>query len=192
MFTPVQIINIGLSKLGTTRVRRVDPAGNSLEKFVAENWPHWIVSELAKHRWVFATERNVELTAEGVIADGDEMPYRYLLPVKVLRVLREQDSTWQQYGRYIHSANSTFKADMVMNQETEYLDPLFVEVLACRVAYESVEYITQSNTKKVPIKDMYRDAVTEAKKANAFVRGPEEVINDDDYPFLTDRFNPGY
>jgi len=188
MFTQVQVVNLGLSKIASSRISRLDPPQSSLERFVAAGYEHWKRSEIAKRRWVFATEANYALAKVGELTDTDK-PYKYSLPVDCLRPIRLKRTEWVQRRRYVYSADAALKISYIVNVDESEFDPLFVEVLACRIAMESVEYVTQSNTKKADAKALYDTAVTEAAKANAFVIGPEDVTSDDeDFPFITARF----
>lgn len=188
MFTVVQIINLGLSKIASSRVSRIDPPVSSLERFVAEGYPHWKRSELAKRRWVFATEDNYLLTRTETLENVDK-PHKFQLPVECLRPIRGKRTEWKQRRRFLYSDYDTLRVSMIMNVDETEFDPLFVEVLAARIALESVEYVTQSNTKKADVEALYRVAVSEAGQANAFVIGPEDVSEDDnDFPFITSRF----
>lgn len=188
MFTDVQIVNIGLSKIASSRVSRLDPPQSSLERFIAAGYDHWKRSELAKRRWVFATEAHYAL-AKVETLEGADRPYKYSLPVDCLRPVRLKRTEWQQRRRYIYSAEDNLKISYIANVDETEFDPLFVEVFASRVALEAVEYATQSNTKKSDIKTLYDMAVADAAKANAFVIGPEDVVSDDeDFDFITARY----
>ncbi len=188
MFTIVQIINLGLSKIASSRISRIDPPVSALERFVSEGYEHWKRSELTKRRWVFATEDNYTLTRVDTI-DNVDKPYKFQLPVECLRPIRQRRTEWKQRRRFLYSAYDTLRVSMIMNVDETEFDPLFVEVLACRIALESVEYVTQSNTKKADAEALYRAAVSEAGLANAYVIGPEDIAEDDsDFPFVTSRF----
>lgn len=188
MFSDVQIVNLGLSKIGQSRIERIDPPRTSNERFVAEGYQHWKRSELAKRRWVFTIEMNYKLTITEVL-DDVERPYVYKLPTECLRPIRDKRTEWVQSRRNLHSSNDELYIDYVANVDSVEFDPLFVEVLACRVALECVEYITQSNSKKAEADAAYRDAVAEAARSNAFTIGPEDIQADDnDFAFLTGRY----
>jgi len=188
MFTPVGILNIGLSKIGATHVRQIERPSSSLERHCATNWPHWLRSELAKHRWVFATKQ-VTLVRTPTDPPREDFPNSFLIPTSVVRVIRGADcTTWQQEGRLIVAEEEELTIAAIVETSTAEFDPLFVEALACRVAKESAEYITQSNTKKADAQQMYDMAISDARKYNAFVRGPETFVSIDDYDFLTDRY----
>lgn len=188
MFTDVQIVNLGLSKLGSARIARIDPPRTSLESFVSAGYVHWKRSEMAKRRWCFALEVDAAL-AKVAEVEGSERPYKYELPTDCLRPIRRSGTEWVQTGRFLRSAIDSLKVDYVRNVDEADFDPLFVEVLACRIAVESVEYVTQSNTKKADAKALYDEAVADASKNNAFVIGPESNGADDSaFPLLTARY----
>ena len=178
MFTDVQIINQGLSKGASSRVRRIDPPATPLESFMAVNYTQWKRSELAKRRWVFATVTEYQLTATQTDAPGGR-PYRYPLPIDCLRPIRTKKAEWIQRGRDLYSAHSSLTIDYVYNAPESEFDPLFNDVLASRIWKESVEYVTQSSTKQDRADAEYVRTVSEAAKANAFVIGPEDLDEED-------------
>jgi len=187
MLTDVQHINLGLSKISASRVNRIDPAVTPLEAFMAANYPHWRRRELSKRRWVFATEDDYQLTLETTLT-GVNQPYKYRMPNDCLRPLRNKTTEWKQRGRYIYSNYSTLSIDFIKNVHEADFDPLFTEVLAAAVAMESVEYVTQSNAKKEMAFSLYKEAVVDAAKANAFVLGPEDMNgNDESYSWIMGR-----
>lgn len=195
MFTQVQIVNIGLSKIASSRISRLDPPQSSLERFIASSYEHWKRSEITKRRWVFAMEDDYALakvqdpSSEPPVSRADGRNYKYSLPVDCLRPIRLRRTEWVQRRRFLFSCQDNLKISYITNVDESEFDPLFVEVFASRIAAESVEYVTQSNTKKADTNSLYNTAVTEAAKANAFVIGPEDVASDDDdFPFLTARY----
>lgn len=188
MFTDLQVINLGLGKIAASQISRIDPPVSSLEKFCANGYPHWKPSELAKRRWVFATAIDYVLPQVAYLEDTDQ-PYKYELPANCLRPIRVKRTEWIQRKRFIHSAYEGLKISYIEDVPASGFDPLFVEVLACRVALESVEYVTQSNTKKADAAQLYKMAVSEAAQNNAFVIGPEDIQDDDNvFPWLTARY----
>lgn len=191
MFTDVQILNLGLSKIASSRVNRIDPATTPLERFMAVNYPHWRRTELTKRRWAFAMEANYTLTLNETLT-GVSKPYKYVLPIDCLRPIRTKTTEWVQRGRYIYSSYSTLKIDYIKNVPESDDDPLFDEVLACRIAFESAEYVTQSSTKKEAAREDYKEALAVAASANAFTIGPEDIQADDnDFSWVQGRLgNP--
>lgn len=188
MFTDVQTINLGLSKIASNRIASISPARTPLEGFMSANYKHWKHTELAKRRWVFALEENYPLTAEEVLTNVSR-PYKFAMPIDCLRPVREKRSEWVQRGRYIYSAYSTLNLMYIRNVDESEFDPLFNEVLACRIAYESAEFVTQSNNKKEMAINLYNDAVRIAGQCNAFTIGPEDINddNDDDSSWIVGR-----
>jgi len=188
MFSKVQIVNFGLSKIAASPISRIDPPQSSLERHISAGYEHWKRTELVKRRWVFAVEMNHAL-AEVEVLEGVERSHKYSLPVECLRPVRTRYTEWRQSGRYLYSAEAALRIEYIRNASETEFDPMFVEVLACRVALETVEYATQSNTKKADIKALYDEAVAAAGKNNAFVIGPEDIGADDgDFSFITSRF----
>lgn len=188
MFTDVQIINLGLAKLGASRVKRIDPPSTALEVEASEGYLHWKQTELAKRRWTFAT---VHRGALAQVSDAEEGPYKlkYQLPATCMYPIRESHSEWLKRGRYLFSNVEALKIDYVELVEEVDFDPLFVEVLASRIALEMAEYVTQSNTKKETAAQQYANAVKAAGKMNAFSIGPEDyTAGDEDYSFITARY----
>lgn len=188
MFSRVQIVNIGLLKIGSSSITRLDPAVTPLEKHVVAGYDHWKRTELGKRRWVFATEFNYALAKTGTVS-GAERPYIYELPTDCLRPVRDKTTEWvQRRGRTIHSAYDGLKIDYIANVDETEFDAMFVEVLACRVAQECVEFVTQSNTKKADTAALYKNAVDDAARNNAFVIGYEDNSSPDEHiPFITER-----
>ncbi len=174
MLTDTQLINGGLSKISSSRINRIDPARTPLEIYMASNYPLWKRAELARRAWVFATEANYQLTKEATLVDVDR-PYKYRLPIDCLRPIRTKYAEWVQRGRFLFSNDDALQIDYIRNAHESEFDPLFEEVLMCKISFESCEYVNQSSTKKESAKEGYRDAVLEAGRANAFTKGPENV-----------------
>lgn len=197
MFTDVQIINLGLAKIASSQISRIDPPQTSLERFVSAGYEHWKRSELAKHKWVFAREDEYPLAkvqdnnSTVPLTRRDGRNFKYQLPVHCLRPIRTKRTEWVQRGRFLFSCQDNLRIEYLRNADETEFDPAFVEVLASRISVETVEYVTQSNTKKADVKTLYDQALAEAKNLNAFTVGPEDVTSDDnDFPFITSRYNP--
>jgi hypothetical protein len=188
MYTPVEVINLGLGKIASSQIERIDPPRTSLERFIATGYPVWKRTELAKRRWVFATQYGVQLSLTETLTDS-ERPYKFVIPPDCVRVVRGKYAEWKQGGRFVFSAQSELKVDYIKNVPEAEFDALFVEVLACRIAYECVELVTQSNTKKSDVMALYNSAVTDAGRTNAYTIGAEDNTSDDGvYSFLTARY----
>lgn len=179
MLTDVQIINLGLSKIAANRIARIDPARTPLEAFMASNYVQWKRSELTKRRWVFALVEEAALTQVEDV-EGRAFRYKYAIPNDCLRPLRQKNTDWVQRGRFLYSNVSGLTLNYIKDAKENEFETLFNDVLACRVAYESAEYVTQSTSKKDYASGEYDKAIKEAGQANAFVIGPEDVGPEDD------------
>lgn len=193
MFTREDIANIGLAHIGSSQISRLDPARTSLERFIQSIYRQCLVSELTKRRWVFATEDEYDLPQvegpETGLSRADGRNYKYTLPPSVLRPIRSKRSEWRQRGRFLYSCYPDLLIPCVLDVDESEFDPLFVEVLACRIAYSSAEFVTQSNKKKEDALAKYKDAVKEAGQVNAFIIGPEDIQADDaQFPFVSERY----
>lgn len=185
-YTPVQIINMGLGKFASARVRSIAPPSNPLETHCDAYW-QWRESELSKRRWVFAHRAAYDLPYLGDSGDS-KFPYKYDLPPNVLRPIRTKGATWRQEGRKIIADVPDLEIPVTLNVPEAEFDPLFIDVLAVRVWIECVGIVRQSNSGKEEAEAAYIEAVREAAKANAFVIGPESIIgNDDAYDFIIGR-----
>lgn len=196
-YQPKDICNIGLGRLAASRVSELNPPRTPLERHCSDGYELWKNSELTKRRWVFAL-RTLPLVKEGpdlagaVPAFNGGLVYRYPVPEDCLRPLRTGPSSadqWTQEGRYLLSSNPALVLKYVGRTKDADLSDEFVDVLGWRVAKECVEFATQSNTKRADIERLYQDAVTEARKNNAFVLGDERTTGDDEaYDWLTARW----
>jgi hypothetical protein len=189
MLTDVDIINNGLGKVSASKVIKIDPPSTELEAFCAARYPQWKRSELAKRRWVFALEDDYELTLSEV-KDNVSQPYKYPLPIDCLRPVRGKYDRWKQRGKFLYSESSRLIIDYIKDVDESEFDVLFNDVLSGRIAYEVVEYQTQSNKKKEDAKLLHYDsALKEAALANAFIIGPEDIASDDgDFSFVNSRY----
>lgn len=188
MYTDLQIVNLGLGKISSSRIQRLDPPTSPLEVYMYNGYTPWKRAELTKRRWVFALEDNYALSLKAT-TPGEERPFKYELPTYCLRPVRQKRTEWVQRGRFVYSADPALKIQFVRNVPEADFDPLFVDVLACWIAVQSAEYVTQSNTKKDDVKAMYAEAVSVAGKMNAFIIGPEDVTADDnDFEFVRSRY----
>jgi hypothetical protein len=185
--TPKQIANLGLSKLGSSRVQNLTPPTSPLERHVAEGYDAWMRSELAKRRWLFVN-KVVDLTPTGAAVDGLNA---FQMPGDCVRLIRGPRDTWVRRGNLLYEYADTLSIEYSRSSvpEAEW-HPLFVDVAAIRVALETVEYVTQSNVKLAQLERMYEEAIATAGQANAYERGPEKYDdNEDAFSWVSARFN---
>lgn len=163
-------INLGLNLLGSYAVNSIAPATTPLEKKCAMFYPQWRDSELTKNRWVFARGYAV-LTEGGGLEGTAERLFSFALPSDSMRPLREKGVTWEQRGRYLYNSVNTLTLNYIKRVVEADFDPLFVDVLAARVALELCETVTQSNLKKADARAYYSNTLKIAKSANAVIIG---------------------
>lgn len=195
MSDAVRVINLGLTKIGAQLISTITPPGTSLERYMAMNYPLWRDKELALRRWAFALHV-ADLTLTGELLDGDRKPYAFVLPNDCIRALRDETNVgpvdWEQRGRHLYSGRQTLRLRYVRRVPENEFDPAFVDVMACRVALEACEYVTQSNTKKADAKALYDEALRDAGRINAFTvgaeRNPSEEYVDQSYSWLANRY----
>lgn len=182
MPTSKEVANLGLGKIGASRVNSLSPATSPLEVLISTNYDQWKYEELSKRRWVFATELS-QLTPAATITDtfGDGRIYKYNIPGDYLRAIRNNRARYIIRGQFIYDAEATLNFEYVKKTtDNELTDPLFINVLASRIAVECAEPATQSPGKKREAVLMYKDAVAEAGKMNAFVLDKDNPVNADD------------
>ncbi len=77
------------------------------------------------------------------------------------------------------SFDSPLNVRCVMDiEEVPLFSASFIEALACKMAWEMCEQLTQSNTKKQDCKDQYKAAISEARKQNAIQKVPQQIVED--------------
>lgn len=175
MASNVEIANRALQKLGAKRIvsltedSRNGRAVNACFEIVKR-------SVLTSHPWSAAIKR-VQLAADS--SGPDFGPTNsYTLPSDFLRLLppdpdlNQNDLDWQIEGRKILTDDS---APLDVRYIYDVTDPnemgeLLREAISMKIAYELAEELTQSNSKKQEAFMAYKEAIAEAKRANAIQR----------------------
>lgn len=178
----VEICNLALGKLGSYTVDTIDAPISSHERRLSYLYPHLRRVELRRHRWLFAKKRASLPAIVAIAPEGFQ--YAFQLPPDCLRALRRSSSDFLVEGKTLFSNyGPTYPLEYTKDeQDVTLFDPLFIEMLACRLAYEMCESVTQSNEKKKDVSAAYQNARVDAAKANGFERGPE-ANNEDDGSF---------
>ncbi|WP_038855167.1 hypothetical protein [Bordetella trematum] len=183
----VDIANRALTKLGAGRIISLDDdsqASNTLSSMFG------IVrdAELRKNLWHFSKAR-AELPAISS-APLFGFSHHYQLPADFLRLIevngrgcraRPQLDAWYSIegGRILINQAGPLRIRYARRVEDPNLfDALFVEALACKLAFEACETLTNSNSKKQMAADEYAVAVADARRMNAIER-PAQAVSDD-------------
>lgn len=169
----VSIGNLALIKLGAAPI--VSLSENSKNaRAIAGCYETLRDRELRAYPWKFSITRAI------LAPDAVEPLFQYAsafpVPADFLRLLKPA-----RLGLDWHLENHEGRVCILTNDGTQLhiryvrrvtdptvFDPIFVEMLACKIAWHNAEAITQSNTKKAALMDEYRYHRAEARKTNAF------------------------
>lgn len=179
----VEIANRALTKLGAERILLLtDPSKEA--RVMNAMFDLVFDAELRRHRWKFAMRRAI-LPA---LVAAPEWGYRfaYQLPSDFLALVQvndiylrglKQKTLWTLEGNQILTdLQAPLKVRYIRRVESlALLDPLFVEVLACKLAFEACETLTQSATKEQAAGEKYTFAVNEAIRQDAIENPPDEL-----------------
>lgn len=183
MASVIEIANRALQRLGATRL--VSLTENSrTARSVNAVYESARDAELRAHPWNFAVRR--AQLAEDVTAPVFGPAHSYTLPADFLKLLppdagwHYNDLDWKIEGRSVLTdevapLNIRYIARIT---DANTMDALFREALAMRMAKEMCEELTNSNNKIAAINADYRDAILEARRANAFDRVSDEPPED--------------
>ncbi len=148
MASDVEICNLAMRQLGANRITALT---DDIKEARECNDVFALMRDevLRMHPWNFATER-VSLAADTTdpVWGFDK---RFRKPADCLRVLEVQDyDDWKMEGNFIHvnDAGPIFIRYVKQVTDTQEFDAIFVSALAARIAFELVESLTESNTKK--------------------------------------------
>lgn len=182
------ICNLGLGKIAASNISSLSPPKSTVEKHLAVGYPRWKRQELAKRRWHFATFKD-QLTLTATVS-GDPYPYRYALPNNMLYPVRPREKpTWLMRGNVLYSTSNVMYLEYVKDVAEDQFDPLFEDVLAWRVAAETVKVATDGGlNEQRNAWAGYKEAIGIAAMRNAFVLEQQQVdAPDEDFSWLTTR-----
>lgn len=172
MASQTDICNLALQKLGAKRITSINEDSVNARACLA-SYSHCLAKSLRAHPWRFAIDR------ASIAADAEEpafgKSYSYTLPAGFLRLISPypeatfNDLDYEIEGRKIYtniSAPLQIRYIYLIS-DTSLMDPLYVEVLACEMAEQMCEQLTQSNSKKASITADKQAAIKEARRTNA-------------------------
>lgn len=184
----IDIANRALTKLGSARILSLTDdtkAGRVMNSMFAQVRD----AELRRNYWNFALKR-ASLVA---LSEAPEWgyAYQYPLPADFLTLVQVGETyvrpnTKDKGNWHIESTDTggrVIVTDMAAPLRIRYVkrvensgffDPLFVEVLAARLAFEACESLTQSGPKKQAASEEYKGALSEAARCNAIENPPDE------------------
>lgn len=186
MASVIQVANRALTKLGSARITSIDDDVKAARS-VKSCFEDLRDDELRAHRWQFAMKRTTLAALSTAPAFGYE--YQYQVPSDFLRLDMVDDRfpsvvmdnyigtealDWILEGNLILT---DIEAPLKLRYIAQITDPnawdaSFREALACRLAAELAEDLTQSNQKRQLAWQEYKEAISKAVRTNAIEKIP--------------------
>lgn len=192
MASQVDICNRALTKLGAARITSLSDSSKQA-RALAACYDTVRKSELAKRYWNFALART-SLAALGTDPDWGfarkfQLPNDYLKLMQVNDIYvapgladyrQSDDSPWAIEGQAILTDfDAPLKVRYVRDvTDTGIFHPLFVELLAAKLAYEICYEITQSRDGQRQAAEDYKMTLKDAALSNAIERPPVGLPDD--------------
>ncbi len=184
MASQTDICNQALTKIGAERIVAITDDTKSARALNAI-WDLKRDAELAAHPWTFSIGR-AQLPASATAPDFG-WSYAYPLPSDYLAMVE----VGENYDFYIGDPNPlfAFEGGSILTDQTSPLNiryikritncglypALFAEALACRLAAELCEAMTQSGPKRELAWNEYKRAIREARRMNAIEQPPRYI-----------------
>lgn len=190
MASEAEICNLALQKLGEDNRITALTDNTKAARELAVAYAPMRDAELRRHPWKFSLKR-ADLTALATPPNPSFYASQYLLPGDFLKLLELVDyrtpypTAPEQYQFGSAAEGTVIETDFgsplriryaALVTETARYDPLFVQVLACSIAMQVCEPLTQSATKKEKIEREYRYWVEEAELADAIEKPPQPLL----------------
>lgn len=169
------IINQGLGHLGAYTVTSLEPANTPIEKRMKFMYPQARDAEMLKGRWVFTIQYKDLTLVPGAPHGSVDAQYGFQLPNNYLGAVKNRETRWYVRSGNVYAATNTLKLEYRARVDESLFDPLFIDVLALRIALDNCEWVTQSNTKKADIRQMYADARRAAVINNSLLLDEDET-----------------
>lgn len=184
-----KIANRALIKLGAALIVSLDE-NRKEAKTMNANFDSVRDAELRKGFWKFAKKRTT--LAPNDPAPAFQWTYAYLLPSDFIRMYEAGedpmgDIDYEIEGnRLLTNEGPIFYLKYVARiEDASQFDPLFAEMMSCRLAREGCEALTQSNTKFAKLDEDYKQARLDALMTGAMEEPSKELQPED--PWLVAR-----
>jgi hypothetical protein len=169
----VSICNLALQKLGAARIVSLTASDHNA-KSVNACYEALRDREMRTYYWNFAKKRAT--LAPSAVTPDFTYTYAFPVPTDFLRLIKPArlglDWHLEQHEGVLSiltNDGDTLEVRYIAKVTNPALfDPMFVEMLACKIAWHVCEDITQSNTKKAAIAQEYVELKAEARRTNAF------------------------
>lgn len=184
MATATDICNMALVKIGEKRITSQGFATptNERERTCNEQYDRLRDGELRKNIWNFAVKR-AALTADVTAPAGDDYSTRYALPADFIRYIEiAEDEDHQIEDGYILSnvSDGITLRYVYRNTTVNAWDPLFRDALACRIAIELCDRLTQNRGKRQEVIGEYTSFMASAANVDA-IENPNAKMPEDDW-----------
>lgn len=183
------ICNRALTKLGADRILDLSD-DNKQARSLNAVYDTVLDDELSKYVWSFACARASLAALSTPPAFG--FTAAYALPADYLRIVQVGQfyvigdlSDYRGGPNPLYSIEGTsiltnLPAPLYIRYLFRNIDPMtyappFVELMACRLAAEIAEDLTQSNTKRQLAQAEYKEALKDARRLGAIERAPEKM-----------------
>lgn len=169
----VSIANLALQKLGAASIVALNAAPGSAADMSA-CFDAIRDDELRKYRWKFSIKRAIlapHATAPLFsFTRAFPLPTDYLALIKPARLGLDWHIELHEGVTAILTNDGTSLNIRYVSRVVDpaLFDPSFVQMFACKLAWQCCERITQSNTKRTAMMEEYELHRREARKANAF------------------------
>jgi len=193
MASEVDIANRALSKLGEARITSLSEASKPARAMNAR-YEHLRDAELEAHPWRFAVTRTTLPKLSAAPSWGYANEYQrpaddlrplaigdHAIPVAALGLYYSSSGYDAFSGAPFEIINGNIHTDLGAPLKYEYIARVansgafpaqFVEALACRLAVDACEELTQSASKFDRVEAMYREAIKTARRTNMLYRPP--------------------
>lgn len=181
MASQVEVCNAALVKCGASRITSLDD-GTKQANLLSAIWELKRDAELQANWWTFAiTRAEVAALADEPLGDWT---YQYPVPsgfLSMVQIGTDLSAYEADDGPLFEIEGGRILTDMGAPLFMRYVQrvtntgaftPLFAEALACRLAVEACEPLTQSLSKKETLIAQYRQAIREARRVNAIELPP--------------------
>lgn len=194
----VSIANKASTKLGADRIMSLSDNTVVARAYNAV-FNDIVIEELRRNTWKFALKRDSVLA----LVDSPEWGYQYQYPLPAdyvrmvaigeyqVRSFYKQQAPWSIEGNAILTNLAAPLKIRYIHKELNpaVFDPLFAEVVACKLAMETAITITGSNSKREQLMQEYAMAVTQATQVDAVEMEPDYLPNGN---WLDSREDDGY
>jgi hypothetical protein len=189
----IEVCNRAVIKLGGSTLLTSLSDNSKLARTFAALWDTCRKAELRKRNWNFALARDelAKLSAAPPWGFGNQfqLPTDFLRLVQVSDVYvapglvdyrNSDDSPYAIEGQHLLTDfGDPLKIRYVRDvTDPGFFDALFVECLACKLAFEACYAVTQSREGQRVAMDDYKLAVKDAAAANAIERPPQGLPDD--------------